>query len=67
MRKYLKVDNRTRRMKMISKIREDFFDNSKDFHKCFERLVSSKLLCCNGDKSFLTDEGFAYITEQIVK
>ena len=52
---------------MISKIREDFFDNSKDFHKCFERLVSSKLLCCNGDKSFLTDEGFAYITEQIVK
>lgn len=67
LRKYLKVDNRTRRMKMISKIREDFFDNSKDFHKCFERLVSSKLLCCNGDKSFLTDEGFAYITEQIVK
>lgn len=65
LRKYLKVDNRNRRMKMISKVREDFLDNPKEFHKCFERLVSKKLLCCNGDKSFLTDEGFAYINSKL--
>lgn len=51
-------------MKMISKVREEFLDNPKEFHKCFERLVSKKLLCCNGDKSFLTDEGFTYITSK---
>lgn len=65
LRKYLKVDNRNRRMKMISKVREEFLDNPKEFHKCFERLVSKKLLCCNGDKSFLTDEGFTYITSKL--
>lgn len=65
LRKYLKVDNRNRRMKMISKVREDFWDNPRDFHKCFERLVSKRLLCCNGDKSFLTDEGFAYINSKL--
>ena len=65
--KYLKVDNRTRRMKMISKVREDFNDCPKEFHKCFDRLISSGMLLCNGDKSFLTDEGFGYITERIVK
>lgn len=67
LRKYLKVDNRTRRMKMISKVREDFNDCQKEFHKCFEHLISSGMLFCNGDKSFLTDEGFGYITEQISK
>ena len=67
LRKYLKVDNRTRRMKMISKVREDFKDCPKEFHKCFERLISSGRLLCNGDKSFLTDEGFGYITESLSK
>ena len=49
LRKYLKVDNRNRRMKMISKVREEFLDNPKEFHKCFaENTKLEKVTLGNG-------------------
>lgn len=56
--KYFQVDNRSRRMRMISKIREEY--ESKVFKKHFNTLVKNKYIFINGDKSFITDLGVSY-------
>ncbi len=53
--KYFQVDNRTRRMRMISKLRENY--DGKLFKKYFNYLISKKYVKLNGDKSFITDKG----------
>ncbi|WP_455253489.1 hypothetical protein [Prevotella melaninogenica] len=56
--KYFQVDNRSRRMRMISKIREEY--DFKVFKKHFSALVKNKYIFINGDKSFITDLGVSY-------
>lgn len=58
---YLKVDGKTRRMRMISKLRETFVGKEKSFKKLFNIIIKNNLLICNGDKSFITDEGIEYL------
>ena len=58
--KYFQVDNRSRRMRMISKIREEY--DFKVFKKHFSALVKNKYILINGDKSFITDSGVSYYT-----
>lgn len=56
---FTKVDGRTRRMRMISKLREEFGnrDASLNFKKLFASLTADGYIFCNGDKAFITDEG----------
>lgn len=58
---YLKVDGKTRRMRMISKLRETFEVKEKSFKKTFNALTKQGFIICNGDKSFITDEGIEYL------
>lgn len=58
---YLKVDGRTRRMRMISKLRETFGVEEKIFKKHFNALTKKGFVICNGDKSFITDEGVEFL------
>jgi hypothetical protein len=58
---YLKVDGKTRRMRMISKLRETFKIEEKSFKKNFNVLTKKGYIICNGDKSFITDEGIEYL------
>ena len=58
--KYFQVDNRSRRMRMISKIREEY--DFKVFKRHFGALVKNKYILINGDKSFITDLGVSYYT-----
>lgn len=58
---YLKVDGRTRRMRMISKLREIFGVEERIFKKHFNTLIKKGFVMCNGDKSFITDEGVEFL------
>lgn len=58
---YLKVGGRTRRMRMISKLRDRFSVDEKIFKKYFNTLIKKGYIICNGDKSFITDEGVEYL------
>mgnify|MGYP002852998311 FL=1 len=53
---YFQVDDRTRKMKMISKLKLDFDDN-KSFKRIFSKLVSNGYIYTNGDKTHITDAG----------
>ena len=57
---YFKVDGKTPRMKMVSKLRESFPIASKQFNKEFEELVKKGYLIYSGDKSFISTEGIQY-------
>lgn len=56
---FVKVDGHTRRMKMISKLRNDFADHDTkfSFKKTFSSLCVDGYIVCNGDKAFLSSEG----------
>lgn len=54
---YFKVDGRTPRMKMVSKLRDEFTSTSKEFQKVFTDLVKNKYIIYSGDKSFISSEG----------
>lgn len=56
---YLQVDGHTRRMRMISKLVETF-NGEKKFKKVFNSLATNGYIFTNGDKSFITNEGFIY-------
>ena len=56
---YFQVDDRTRKMKMISKLKLDFDDN-KSFKRVFSKLVSNKYIFTNGDKTHITDAGVEF-------
>lgn len=56
---FTKVGGRNRRMRMISKLREEFCskDAKFNFKKTFASLTADGYIYCNGDKAFITDEG----------
>lgn len=55
---YFQVDKRSRRMRMISKIRDQF--DHRIFKKAFARLTGDGYVITNGDKSHITQEGIDY-------
>lgn len=60
---YFKVDHRTPRMRMISKIRDNF-TNQKVFRRAFENLKNLGYILTNGDKSFLSPKGIEYFNQK---
>lgn len=56
---FTKVGGRNRRMRMISKLREEFGSKEVKFNfkKTFASLTADGYIFCNGDKAFITDEG----------
>lgn len=62
---FVKVDGHTRRMRMISKLRDDFADHDLkfSFKKTFNSICTDGYIRCNGDKAFLTTEGQKLINQ----
>lgn len=62
---FVKVNGHTRRMRMISKLREDFsdHDNKFSFKKTFNSLCNEGCIYCNGDKAFLTADGLKLVNQ----
>lgn len=58
MKLYFQVDERTPRMRMISKIKENY--DTKTFKKVFSYLEKKGYVKTNGDKSFISTEGIDY-------
>lgn len=56
---FVKVNGHTRRMRMISKLRDDFDvkDAKFSFKKTFNSLCTDGYIYCDGDKAFLSTEG----------
>lgn len=56
---FMKVNGHTRRMRMISKLRDDFAgkDTKFSFKKTFNSLCADGCINCDGDKAFLSSEG----------
>ena len=59
LRSFIKANGHTRRMRMISKLRDDFGgkDAKFSFKKTFNSLCADGCIYCDGDKAFLQDEG----------
>ncbi len=55
---YFQVDKRSRRMRMISKIRDQF--DHRTFKKAFAQLTGDGYIFTNGDKSHITQDGIDY-------
>ncbi len=64
---FVKVNGHTRRMRMISKLRDDFAarDGKFSFKKTFNSLCTDGYIYCNGDKAFLTVEGSKFVNQLI--
>jgi len=62
---FVKVNGHTRRMRMISKLRDDFAvrDGKFSFKKTFNSLCTDGYIYCNGDKAFLTAEGSKLVNQ----
>jgi len=62
---FVKVNGHTRRMRMISKLRDDFAvrDGKFSFKKTFNSLCTEGYIYCNGDKAFLTTEGSKLVNQ----
>ena len=62
---FVKVNGHTRRMRMISKLRNDFAEHDAkfSFKKTFNSLCNDKFIYCNGDKAFLTADGLKKINQ----
>ena len=62
---FIKVNGHTRRMRMISKLRNDFAGPGAKFNfkKTFNSLCTDGYIYCNGDKAFLTTEGSKLATQ----
>ena len=62
---FVKVNGHTRRMRMISKLRDDFAsqDTKFSFKKTFNCLVNDGYIYCNGDKAFLTNDGLKQLNQ----
>ena len=56
---YFQVDGHTRKMKMISMLKQEY-NNNKTFKKVYSKLLSCGYIYANGDKSHLTDSGAAF-------
>lgn len=57
---YIQVGGTGRKMRLISKVKEEFLTRRKAFKKAFSSLTGEGYLLCNGDKSFLSDPGWEY-------
>lgn len=53
---YFQVDGHTRKMKMISMLKQEY-NNNKTFKKVYSKLLSYGYIYANGDKSHITDRG----------
>jgi hypothetical protein len=64
---FMKVNGHTRRMRMISKLRDDFAarDGNVSSKKTFNSLCTDGYIYCNGDKAFLTVEGSKFVNQLI--
>ena len=62
---FIKVNGHTRRMRMISKLRDDFADCDPKFNfkKTFNSLCTDGYIYCNGDKAFLSAEGMKQLNQ----
>lgn len=62
---FIKVNGHTRRMKMISKLRDDFAsrDTKFNFKKTFNALCVEGFIYCDGDKAFLSTEGMKQLNQ----
>lgn len=62
---FVKVNGHTRRMRMISKLRDDFAnqDTKFSFKKTFNSLANDGYIYCNGDKAFLTNDGLKQLNQ----
>lgn len=61
---FIKVNGHTRRMRMISKLRDDFAsrDTKFSFKKTFNSLCTGGYIYCDGDKAFLSNEGLKQLS-----
>lgn len=59
---YFQVDGRTRKMKMISKLKIEFNDN-KSFKRTFSKLQKNGFIVTNGDKTHITDAGIQFYVD----
>jgi len=62
LRLYFQVDEKTTKMKMISRIK-DTFDNAI-FKKIFQMAMTNKYIKTNGDMSFITRAGIIFYNEK---
>lgn len=62
---FIKVNGHTRRMRLISKLRDDFagFDSKFNFKKTFNSLCTDGYIYCDGDKAFLSTEGMKQLNQ----
>lgn len=62
---FMKVNGHTRRMKTISRLRDDFTakDGKFNFKKTFNSLCADGCIYCNGDKAYLTNDGMKQLNQ----
>ena len=61
--KYFMVDKKTRKMCLISRLRQEVGLDDKSLRKGINYLKTNGMIVVNGDKSFITDEGIRFIKE----
>ncbi|WP_277086014.1 NACHT domain-containing protein [Porphyromonas catoniae] len=61
--KYFMVDKKTRKMCLISRLRQEVDLDDKSLRKGINYLKTNGMIVVNGDKSFITDEGIRFIKE----
>lgn len=62
--KYFMVDKKTRKMCLISRLRQEVDLDDKSLRKGINYLKTNGMIVVNGDKSFITDEGVHYFIKE---
>lgn len=57
---FFKVDKKTRKMSLISRLRQEVNIDDKSLRKSLNYLQANKMIIINGDKSFITDDGVSF-------
>lgn len=60
---FFKVDKKTRKMALISRLRKEVDIDDKSLRKSINYLQAKRMIIINGDKSFITDEGVYFYFE----
>ncbi|WP_373763833.1 NACHT domain-containing protein [Porphyromonas loveana] len=60
---FFQVDKRTRRMRLISRLRKEMGLEEKNLKKVLGFLEHKRMILFNGDKSFISDEGARFYFE----
>ena len=58
------VDKKTRKMCLISRLRQEVDLDDKSLRKGINYLKTNGMIVVNGDKSFITDEGVHYFIKE---